>query len=86
MSVSTLVELMQPFWGDRSVVGSYVGGAFVDGHGAPIDVRQLALQPRRVEVLTRELHERHRAPRKVHLLTRVHDVEEQARPVPVSAV
>jgi aldehyde dehydrogenase (NAD+) len=39
MSVSTLVELMQPFWGDRSIVGSYVGGAFIDGHGAPVDVR-----------------------------------------------
>jgi len=41
--------------------------------GAPIDVRQLALQPRRVEVLTREIHERHRAPRKMHFLMRVID-------------
>lgn len=41
--------------------------------GTPIDVRQLALQPRRVEVLTREIHERHRAPRKIHFLMRVMD-------------
>jgi hypothetical protein len=41
--------------------------------GTPIDVRQLALQPRRVEILTRETHERHRAPRKVHFLMRVID-------------
>jgi hypothetical protein len=31
------------------------------------------LQPRRVEILTRETHERHRAPRKVHFLMRVFD-------------
>jgi len=49
-----------------------------------LDPRQLALRPRRVEVLTRETHERHRAPRKQHFLMRVHEVEEQARPVPVS--
>ena len=41
--------------------------------GERIDVRQLALQPRRVEVLTREIHERHRAPRKVHFLMQVID-------------
>lgn len=38
-----------------------------------IDVRQLAMQPRRVEVLTRDIHERHRAPRRVHFLMRVLD-------------
>jgi hypothetical protein len=59
---------------------------YVPGAIGTVDPQQVALRPRRVEVLTRELHERHRAPRKVHLLTRVHDVEEQARPVPVSAV
>lgn len=48
-----------------------------------IDPRLLAVRPRRVEVLTRELHERHRAPRKVHLLARVFDIEEQGRPVPL---
>jgi hypothetical protein len=42
-----------------------------DAAGEHIDVRQLALQPRRVEILTRETHERHRAPRKVHFLMRV---------------
>ncbi|RZA31952.1 MAG: hypothetical protein EOP92_28530 [Lysobacteraceae bacterium] len=49
--------------------------------GAPnhIDPRQLALQPRRVEVMTREIHERHRAPRKVYCLTRLHDFETQAQ-------
>jgi hypothetical protein len=31
------------------------------------------VQPRRVEILTRETHERHRAPRKVHFLMRVID-------------
>ena len=44
-----------------------------DAAGEHIDVRQLALQPRRVEILTRETHERHRAPRKVHFLMRVFD-------------
>lgn len=41
--------------------------------GDHIDVRQLSLQPRRVEILTREIHERHRAPRRVHFLMRVID-------------
>ena len=44
-----------------------------DAAGEHIDVRQLALQPRRVEILTRDIHERHRAPRKVHFLMRVFD-------------
>lgn len=44
-----------------------------DAAGEHIDVRQLSLQPRRVEILTRETHERHRAPRKVHFLMRVID-------------
>ena len=44
------------------------------GHAADsIDVRQLAMQPRRVEIFTRDIHERHRAPRKVHFLMRVLD-------------
>lgn len=63
-----------------SQLSGYAPGAI-----GTVDPRQVALSPRRVEVLTRELHERHRAPRKVHLLTRVHDVEEQAQSVPVSA-
>jgi hypothetical protein len=44
-----------------------------DAAGEHIDVRQLAVQPRRVEILTRDIHERHRAPRKVHFLMRVLD-------------
>ena len=51
-----------------------------------IDPCLVAARPRRVEVVTREIHERHRAPRKQHLLTRVYDVEEQARPVPLSTL
>ncbi|QNB01080.1 hypothetical protein [Massilia sp. Se16.2.3] len=46
--------------------------------GEQVDVRRLALEPRRVEVLTREIHERHRAPRKVHFLMRVLDGGVQA--------
>jgi hypothetical protein len=52
------------------------------GHAAtdmPIDVRQLAMQPRRVEVFTRDIHERHRAPRKAHFLMRVLDGDGQAQ-------
>jgi hypothetical protein len=47
--------------------------AGTDAAGEHIDVRQLSAQPRRVEILTRETHERHRAPRKVHFLMRVID-------------
>lgn len=60
-----------------------------DAHGPEsIDPRQLALSPRRVEVVTREIHERHRAPRKVHCLTRVLDFEilGSATPVPLATV
>lgn len=39
MSTQKLLELMRPYWGDRSVVGSYVGGEFVQGNGAPVEVR-----------------------------------------------
>jgi aldehyde dehydrogenase (NAD+) len=39
MSVQTLLELLRPFWGDRSVVASYVGGEFVEGHGSTVEVR-----------------------------------------------
>ena len=54
--------------------------AGTDSTGEHIDARQLALQPRRVEILTRETHERHRAPRKVHFLMRVIDGGVQAAP------
>src|SRR5690606_10317164 len=39
MSTQKILELMRPYWGDRSTVGSYVGGEFVAGHGAPVEVR-----------------------------------------------
>ncbi|POD75341.1 aldehyde dehydrogenase [Pseudomonas syringae group genomosp. 3] len=39
MSTANILELMRPYWGDRSVIASYVGGAFIEGHGAPVDVR-----------------------------------------------
>ena len=60
-----------------------------DDHGPDaVDPRQVALAPRRVEVVTREIHERHRAPRKVHCLTRVYDMENlgSATPVPMATV
>lgn len=38
MSQHTLLELMRPFWGERDTVGSYVGGAFVAGHGEAVEV------------------------------------------------
>lgn len=63
-----------------SQLSGYAPGAI-----GTVDPRQVALSPRRVEVMTRELHERHRAPRKVHLLTRVHDLEEQVQSAPVSS-
>ncbi|MCF5395522.1 aldehyde dehydrogenase family protein, partial [Pseudomonas syringae] len=28
-----------PYWGDRSVIASYVGGQFIEGHGTPVEVR-----------------------------------------------
>jgi hypothetical protein len=56
-----------------------------DDHGPDgIDPRQVPLQPRRVEVLTREIHERHRAPRKVQLLTRIFDMESERAPEPLA--
>ncbi|GFM57225.1 aldehyde dehydrogenase [Pseudomonas cichorii] len=39
MSTARILELMRPYWGDRSVIASYVGGEFVEGHGAPVEVR-----------------------------------------------
>ncbi len=39
MNTQKILELMRPFWGDVSSVGSYVGGQFIAGHGASIEVR-----------------------------------------------
>lgn len=50
-----------------------------DADGEHIDARQLALQPRRVEILTRDTHERHRAPRKVHFLMRILDGDQDTQ-------
>ncbi|WP_447741736.1 aldehyde dehydrogenase family protein [Pseudomonas laurentiana] len=38
MSTQKILELMRPFWGDASTVGSYVGGQFIAGHGQAIEV------------------------------------------------
>lgn len=54
----------------QHLAAQFTGG---DAAGDHIDPRQLSLQPRRVEILTRDIHERHRAPRKVHFLVRVID-------------
>ncbi|CZT28216.1 aldehyde dehydrogenase family protein [Pseudomonas cerasi] len=39
MSTAKILELMRHYWGDRSVIASYVGGQFIEGHGAPVEVR-----------------------------------------------
>jgi aldehyde dehydrogenase (NAD+) len=39
MSTQAILDLMRPFWGDVSTVGSYVNGEFIAGGGAPIEVR-----------------------------------------------
>ncbi|WP_024673279.1 aldehyde dehydrogenase family protein [Pseudomonas syringae] len=39
MSTAKILELMRPYWGDRSVIASYVGGQFIEGRGAPVEVR-----------------------------------------------
>lgn len=59
---------------------------YAPGASGTIDPCLLSARPRRVQIATLDIHERHRAPRKQHLLTRVDEVEEQARPVPVSPV
>lgn len=55
---------------------------YAPGAIGTIDPRELSAHPRRVDIATLEIHERHRAPRKQHLLTRVHDVEEGAMASP----
>lgn len=39
MSTQKILDLMRPFWGDRSLIGSYVGGEFIEGHGSLVEVR-----------------------------------------------
>jgi hypothetical protein len=67
-------------------VSQQLAARFADGAPDPIDPRQVALQPRRVEVVTREIHERHRAPRKVYCLSRLFDFENQPQGNPAPAV
>ncbi len=50
-----------------------------------IDPRELALHPRRVEIMTREIHERHRASRKVNFLVRLLDGGEGKADQPLPA-
>ncbi len=59
----------------HGTISQQLAARFMDGALDAIDPRQLAVQPRRVEVMTREIHERHRAPRKVYCLTRLFDFE-----------
>lgn len=63
----------------HGTVSQQLAARFAEGALDPIDPRQLALQPRRVEVMTREIHERHRAPRKVYCLSRLFDFEPQTQ-------
>jgi hypothetical protein len=69
-------------------ISQQLAARFEDHGQDAIDPRQVALRPRRVEVVTREIHERHRASRTVHCLTRVYDMEDlgSATPVPVATV
>ena len=83
-------ELRTMVHGEPSVVhgtiSQQLAARFSEGTPDFIDPRQVALQPRRVEVMTREIHERHRAPRKVFCLTRLFDFEAQAAASPAPAV
>jgi len=76
-------ELKTTIHGASSVVhgtiSQQLAARFAEGAIDAIDPSQVATQPRRVEVMTREIHERHRAPRKVYCLTRLFDFETQAQ-------
>jgi len=76
-------ELKTTIHGVSSVVhgtiSQQLAARFAEGGVDAIDPSQVATQPRRVEVMTREIHERHRAPRKVFCLTRLFDFETQAQ-------
>lgn len=71
----------------HGTITQQLAARFAEGAPDHIDPRQLALQPRRVEVMTREIHERHRAPRKVYCLSRLfdYDIQTQSRDAPVMA-
>ena len=71
----------------HGTISLQLAARFLEGAPDYIDSRQLALQPRRVEVMTREIHERHRAPRKVYCLSRLFDfdIQTQGRDAPAMA-
>lgn len=52
--------------------------------GRPIDPSQVSVRPRKVEILTRDVYERHRAPRKVHFLMRLIDEDDESADAPAS--
>ena len=68
----------------HGTISQQLAARFGEGADA-IDPRQVALQPRRVEVMTREIHERHRAPRKVFCLSRLFDFETRTVAAPAVA-
>ncbi|MFC0253273.1 hypothetical protein [Massilia consociata] len=59
----------------HGTISQQLAARLADGAPDGIDPRLVATEPRRVEVMTREIHERHRAPRKVYCLTRLFDFE-----------
>lgn len=67
----------------HGTISQQLAARFGEGPDA-IDPRQVALQPRRVEVMTREIHERHRAPRKVFCLSRLFDFETRTASAPAA--
>jgi len=70
----------------HGTISQQLAARFAEGALDAIDPRQVAMQPRRVEVMTREIHERHRAPRKVYCLTRLYDFETTAQGEPAPAL
>jgi len=70
----------------HGTISQQLAARFAEGALDHIDPRQVGLQPRRVEVMTREIHERHRAPRKVYCLTRLYDFETQSQGNPAPAL
>lgn len=70
----------------HGTISQQLAARFAEGAVDGIDPRQVAMQPRRVEVMTREIHERHRAPRKVYCLTRLYDFETQSQGEPAPAL
>lgn len=83
-------ELRTTVRGESTIVtgtiSQQLAARFLDGAPDHIDPRQVASLPRRVEVVTREIHERHRAPRKVYCLSRLYDFEAQVQDDPAPAL